>query len=498
MEWGIVLKLNQFIEKHKGSISWKIFAYFIGFSTFLLALLWLFQAVLLDVFYRQIKLDTINNVSKEVTSVLESGDYSKYQLENYVKNQSIKNDTCILVIHENLSMYQFNPYSYCDNSRMPSKGDIYDLYQKSQPEGYLSDITDVIVKNISSDYTTEQRLLQLTSFNTITLSTVGGESVTSYLFLNAVITPLDATKDTIQAQLIYITLILILVSFIVAFVLSKRVSKPIVEMNKSAKEFAKGKYNVTFDAKGYSEINELNDTLNYAASELGKVDGMRKELIANMSHDLRTPLTMISGYGEVIRDIPGENTSENIQVIIDEANRLSTLVNDVLDLSKLQSNEERLRVEKFSITDEVLKLLNRYQTLVKKENYQIDFTYEENIMITADRVKISQVLYNLINNAIHYTGEDKMVIVKQIHQNNILRFEVIDHGQGIAQEDIHNIWDRYYKVDKVHKRASIGSGLGLSIVKEIMELHRGRYGVDSIINEGSVFWIEFDLGSNDE
>lgn len=125
-------------------------------------------------------------------------------------------------------------------------------------------------------------------------------------------------------------------ALIFAAIMSKKVSKPIIKINESAKELAKGNVAVHFDGEGYREITELNDTLNYAAEELSKVENLRRELIANVSHDLRTPLTMITGYAEVMRDIPGENTPENVQIIIDEANRLTSLVNDMLDISSFR------------------------------------------------------------------------------------------------------------------------------------------------------------------
>ena len=130
---------------------------------------------------------------------------------------------------------------------------------------------------------------------------------------------------------------MILLSFGLALFISSRLSKPLEQMNESAKQLGEGKYDIRFPEQGAREVAELAATLNYAAAELSKVEDLRRELIANVSHDLRTPLTMISGYAEVMRDIPGENTPENVQIVIDEANRLTGIVNDLLDLSKLQA-----------------------------------------------------------------------------------------------------------------------------------------------------------------
>ena len=144
------------------------------------------------------------------------------------------------------------------------------------------------------------------------------------------------------------------------------------------------------------------------------MENLRRELIANMSHDLRTPLTMISGYGEVMRDIPGENTPENVQIIIDETKRLTNLVNDMLDLSKLQAGVQELNAVSMNLTDEIRSIIERYETLLKQDEYDIRFEYREDVIIQGDVIKLDQVIYNLINNAINYSGEDHQVIVKQL------------------------------------------------------------------------------------
>ena len=136
----------------------------------------------------------------------------------------------------------------------------------------------------------------------------------------------------------------------------------------------------------------MGATLNYAAKELSKVETLRRDLIANVSHDLRTPLTMITGYSEVMRDLPGENTPENVQVIIDEANRLTTLVNDMLDLSKMQSGAQKLSPSFFDLTESVRDILGRYNKLT---DYDIRFTADRDVTVYADELKISQVVYNL-------------------------------------------------------------------------------------------------------
>ena len=199
---------------------------------------------------------------------------------------------------------------------------------------------------------------------------------------------------------------------------------------------------------------------------------------------------MITAYSEVMRDLPGENTPENIQVIIDETTRLTNLVNDMLELSKLQAGVTELKSEVFDFTTNILAVMNRYSKLTEQSGYNIRFEYEDDVKVCADEYKIYQVVYNLINNAINYSGEDKTVIVRQIVKGDMVRLEVEDHGNGIKEEELDNIWDRYYKADKTHKRATQGSGIGLSIVKNILKLHSASFGVESQVGKGSIFWFE--------
>ncbi len=312
------------------------------------------------------------------------------------------------------------------------------------------------------------------------------------LFVNSQLTPIDATVHTLRVELVCITAIMIFLSLFVALLISRKISKSMIRINATAKEMAKGKFDVTFDEKDYREIAELSDTLTQTAKELDKNENLKRELIANVSHDLRTPLTMIIAYAEVMRDIPGENTPENVQVVIDESKRLTNLVNDMLDISKLQAGALEKNASVYNLTESIKSVFERYNKLKEQDGYTINFEYDREVEVEADEFKIFQVIYNLVNNAINYAGEDKTVIVKQIVKGKRVRIEVIDHGEGIAEESLPYVWDRYYKVDKTHKRAVMGTGLGLSIVKNILELHHASYGVNSEVGKGSTFWFELD------
>ena len=307
--------------------------------------------------------------------------------------------------------------------------------------------------------------------------------------INARITPLSATVQTLRIQILCIGVLFFILAGFLAVWMSRFIAKPIEDINRSSKELARGNYEVSFNGRGYREITELSDTLNVTAQALGRVDRLRKDLVANVSHDLRTPLTMIIGYGEVMRDIPGENTPENIQIIVDEAQRLSLLVDDLLNLSQVEAGVRRMEKSRFNLTEEIRKTLSRYQKLVEQQGYTVAFEAEGDAWVYADQVKIGQVVYNLINNAISFTGEEKKVTVCQNITASQVRIDVIDYGVGIPPEEMDSIWNRYYSKKTPHRRAVIGTGLGLSIVKEVLQLHNAAFGVDSKPEKGSDFWF---------
>lgn len=303
--------------------------------------------------------------------------------------------------------------------------------------------------------------------------------------------PVSTINLTMVVQLLVITVIVIGATFLLAILMSRAIAKPIVSLNTSAKELAKGKSDVVFSGGGYKEIEELRDSLNIASKELSAVDHYRRELISNVSHDLKTPLTLIKGYAELMREIPSEATADNIQVIIDETTRLTGLVNDMLDLSRLQEGGSRLKLEGFDLVALAEEIVGRYSRMLAAKGYRFEFEHDKTAVVYGDRAKISQVIYNLISNAVNYCGADKLVKVRQYKKNNNARLEVIDHGEGIDVSILPYIWDRYYKSEKSHRRAEAGTGLGLSIVKSVMSLHPGGiYGVESSVGRGSKFYFE--------
>ena len=479
-------KRKRINSRYEMGVSWRLFGALLIFVAVMLIVIWVFQVALLNWFYEQSKMEELETTDKALNSVLANTD----ELNNTANFYASEYDECIRVfIVENGGAREIvkgicsSPTCLIHHVSSVTLSDYCSKAMRADDGVYIE-------QHAHSESSSKQNS---GDFGTVYVSVKESGGNMYVIMLNSDHLPLNATVNTLQMQFSWIAFILLIAALVVALSISRSVCKPLKEMGKSAEMLAKGNYNAHFKGGNYRESQELADALNYAAYELSKTDALQKELVANISHDLRTPLTMIKGYGEVMRDIPDENTPENLQVIIDETERLNELVNDMLDLSKIRSGARKPELEELNLTQTVNEVMSRYSKLTERDGYRIAFDFDREIYVRADRTMILQVVYNLINNAINYTGDDKYVKVVQSHSDGVVRISVTDTGEGIAATDMPLVWDRYYKVDKVHKRARIGTGLGLSIVKGVLEAHNAHYGLNSKLGEGSTFWFELEI-----
>lgn len=309
---------------------------------------------------------------------------------------------------------------------------------------------------------------------------------------------IDSTVRILRTQMIIVTITILVLMVCLSVIVSTMFTKDISKLSDSAKRLAESDYSVVFEEKGATEIAEIASTLNYATKEMAITTRLRRELMANVSHDIKTPLTIIKGNAEMIRDISGDNKEKRehqLDAIIKETDRLSILVKDMLELSRLETDPD-LDKKVVSLSDIVSDIADSLSLYNEKEGYNITTAIQDGLFVYADRMRMQLATYNLISNAINYTGEDKTVEIKLEKVDNYARFTVRDTGEGISEENQKVIWDRYFRA-KEHKRSASGNGLGLSIVKTILELHSARYGVDSVVGVGSTFWYEIELFESD-
>ncbi len=455
--------------KQKNSLLNKIWIYLIIFSASIMGFLWFFQVLFLDTYYEYVK---TNEVKKVATNIINN--YDEYNIKEILDNYSFQENVCIDVVYKNMEIYSSNNLNRgCIGLNSKNKNVMEDKIEFQN-----SSDTIKLFKYIKKEFK-----------NKIVMYAIKLDEDT-YVYINSSVEILSSTTNILGSQLIYVTILVLILSLIISYFISKVISKPIVKINETAKKMASGDYKTKFEIdENIKELNELVDTLNETCNELSKTDEVRRELLANVSHDLKTPLTMIKAYSEMIKDISyddKEKTFEYLNTIIDETNRLNLLVNDILDLSKLQSNIDDLNIQKNDINELIKNIVDHF----KYSDVSIEYNGIPNTIVEIDKKKIEQVIYNLISNAINYVGEDNKIIVNLTKEKEYYLIEVIDHGNGINEKDLEFIWDKYYKTDKTHNRNTIGTGLGLSIVKNILEQHKFEYGVKSKKNKGTTFYFK--------
>ncbi len=320
---------------------------------------------------------------------------------------------------------------------------------------------------------------------------------TYFLYVSSSVARLNTLETGLRLLTIVTALFSVVLAFVVSGFVAMLITKPVTEVTEQAKELAHGNWDKVKKKEYFCrEIEELSETLDYAGREISQTDRMQKELIANVSHDFRTPLTMIKAYASMIREISGDNKQKrdkHAQIIIDETDRLTALVDDMLDLSRIRAGVGKHEGERFSFSESIYRIVSRFDYLTETQGYTIASRVEPDLWIESDRERIEQVAYNLISNAVNYTGDDKKVSVRLLRTGDAARFEVEDTGKGIPPDEINTIWDRYYRSHETHKRPVQGTGLGLSIVKSILDAQDCPFGVYSNEGAGSTFWFEFPL-----
>ena len=460
--------------------------YFVLFAGLLMILLWTLQVLFLNNFYGIMKSKQTTTVAHELQDSFQKNEETEFMED--VSDLSRSYDLNIFVVY------------YSDGAPMlvytPSGEDVNRQYVESIHSMYA----DIVAEDgedaqISRVGKTEAH--KMFAYGTVLDSGDGdtGFRNAKILYIFSPLRPVTSTVNIMTTILIYVTIISLILAFILSIYLSVRITRPIRKITASADRLAHGEYGIVFKGGHYTEINNLADTLTSASIELEKSDMLQKDLIANVSHDLRTPLTMIRSYAEMIRDISGDNPEkreQHLQVIIDESKRLNDLVDDLLAVSRLQSGKIAIEKSEFNLSEAVRGIARTYRVLEVEQGFHFHVDCQAEFFVNGDEEKLKQVISNLVTNAMKFCGEDREINIALVRKGRMVRFSVEDHGPGIAEEDLDHIWERYYRSSSNTVRTSEGTGLGLSIVKEILSLHKADFGVDSQLGRGSVFWFELE------
>ncbi len=452
----------------KNKLSTKIFIYLAIFSLVILLFLFFFQVIFINTYYEWTKTRTIKNLAQDI--LITENDTSLYTKLDRV---SYKENVCIELTNYNGD----NLYS--------TYGKNCNLRSKAIKRNFINSNNKSKTYNLVNTFTKEKSIMAATKL-----------SDNLYIFISTSLIPLDSTISIIEEQLVIVSIVVLLLSIVIAYFISKRLSNPITKISKAAKLISKGKMNTKFETDSdIKELIDLTNSLNNMKNELSKTEELQKDLMANISHDLKTPLTMIKAYAELIKDINinnKEKTINNLDIIIEETDRLTNLVNDILTLTKVENDLEKLELKEFDLIKIIEKIITHHNIYIEKDAYKIEFIHKniDKLIINADQKKIEQVIYNLLNNALNYTGDNKIVIIEIKEYKDYYKVMVKDSGKGIEKNEYDHIFDRYYRSKKNHKRYVYGTGLGLSIVKNILLLHNYDYGVKSIKNKGTTFYFK--------
>lgn len=483
MDQGRKKRIPAYKEKGGQSIYFVLWATFSLFAFLILLVTGISYRVVMERSYQFELLNTVTEKGNEISRALDeemppayAGDYSAY-----IRFLAQDHDVTIFVLSdEGVVLY---PTESVD---LPETEEINRFDEKTkQLKARLmaSNHQYATYVDISGDYVYGKKI-------------VDAAGVETYLYVSKSANLVQSIVTRISERMLLVAGFIFILSFAISSGISGLIIKPITKMTESAKRLAQGDFEVDFQGDAFgSEMDELAQTLNFARDEIFKADRMQKELIANVSHDFKTPLTMIKAYASMIIEISGndpEKRNRHAQVIIDETDRLTSLVTDVLDISKIRAGINELKLAETDVSVQVKEVLEKFRYLAETQGYVFETQIEDGLVTRADGVKIGQVLYNLIGNAVNYTGEDKKVrVCLKSEGEGCFRFSVQDTGKGIKQDEIQTIWDRYYRSSEMHKRPVQGTGLGLSIVKTILEKHAFDFGVESEEGKGSTFYVVF-------
>ncbi|UTR12157.1 HAMP domain-containing histidine kinase [Evansella sp. LMS18] len=320
-------------------------------------------------------------------------------------------------------------------------------------------------------------------------------TASSYLFLDQDTGELNEARVQLLLLLVVMSIFIILISFFLTRYLTSRVSKPLNDISEMTEKIAEGDLDIKLNIGGEDEVGHLADSIQSMTGQLKTYRDSRRHFISHISHDLRTPITYIKGYSAVMKEsteINQEEWKEHISVIYHEANRMERLVSDLFLLTKLEEGKINLILEEVP-ADEWLEQIYRRRVLLfdqKSISHELNISEEcKGAFLTIDPARMEQALVNILENSIRYTPKGGKITISLSGEKGGCLLSIKDTGQGIDEEDIDHIWERFYKADKSRTQNDSGTGLGLAIVKEITELHGGKVWVKSKPGEGTEFFI---------
>ena len=492
--------MSKLREKTK-SVRFKLFATMCIAITIIVAFLILINNIVLETFYLYSKTNTVRQVYQKINN------YYKYNMttgiESELKRIAFNNNFDIYIKSDNdVYIFSTDKDFYSTISRINS-------ITNSHSNSFEIVYKDTDIKIVKVDDTS----------NNISYLLLSGTLCNGYeLYIRIPIVPIEESVKISNNVLVWIGAVTILFSAFVANFVSKKFTNPILELNDITNKMSKLDFSQKYRVKDTEdEINELGKNINIMSEKLektikqlrannielerdieekSKIDDMRKQFISDVSHELKTPIALIQGYAEgLVENVNSDEESRKFyaEVILDEANRMDKLVKQLLELMKLEYGKREFNNQEIDIVEITKEVIRKCNVMLKENNIEVEFENKEPIYVFADEFYIEQVITNYFTNAIKHcdeiNGKKKITVKIKENNNNKVHFSIFNTGENIAEEDLDRIWVRFYKVDSSRNREAGGSGIGLALVKAIMNNYDCKYGVNNKEN-GVEFYFE--------
>lgn len=485
----------------KYSIKQQIAGIFIAVMAGTIILVWFANNTFLEKYY-------ISNKTKAIYSAYES-------LDSAVSGGSISSDEFDLQLRRVCDMYNIS---------------VVVIDAQSNTIKSSSRDTDLLIRRLYDNvFQRDTNISKIAENDDYSLAVTTDQGIgTDYLEMWGVLdngnlflirSPLESIRDSAQIAnkfLAYIGIIFTLMSAILIWFVTTRITKPIMELKEISTRMANLDFETHYHSKGRNEIdllgehmNQLSDALEKTISELKtannelqrdiekkeQIDEMRKEFLANVSHELKTPIALIQGYAEGLKEGIHDDDEESkdfyCDVIIDESSKMNNMVKKLLTLNQLEFGNDVVTMERFDIVAMIRNFLQSAEILLQQNQVNVRMQQQEPIYVWADEFKTEEVVRNYFSNAMNHVNNDKLIDIKFTKLDNRVRISVFNTGEPIPEESLAHLWEKFYKVDKARTREYGGSGVGLSIVKAIMESMNQQYGVMNYTN-GVEFWFELE------
>ncbi len=472
--------------------------------TAVVALICILNTTLFEKYYVNSRLNELKESYSEMVDVLSVENTSINDIQDTINQINYAHNINVFVLDGTWNVAYSSQSGYSDVVRW-----IQDINFNPNVEKKILEDDD--------EYTIIQSYDSVTNMSYIVISGILTDG--SQIIMQVTIESMRESIDTYNKFVIVIGVIILLIGIIVVYVISYRFTKPVKELSLVAEKMSELNFDIKYSGRDRGEIGVLGHSINVMSDKLEKNiselraanielmkdieiktrnDEMRREFLANVSHELKTPIALIQGYAEGLKE--GINDDEESRdfycdVIMDEAAKMNNMVKKLLTLNQIEFGNDPVNIERFDMVELADSILKANGIVLSQKGIKLNFTHPDTAMIWADQIQLEEVFTNYLTNAINHCENELIIDVEITSENNSVRVSVFNTGQNIPQEDIGRIWEKFYKVDKARTREYGGNGIGLSIVKAILDNYNAKYGVENMEN-GVKFWFEIQSGNN--